>query len=160
MITSYNTGCKLTPEELYRGSEEYYCKELMDRKKNPIKSKTDKIRDQLDCYFKHPCKEPKPKLTPAEIEKFDSGIGIVTIDKDQIASKYIDAAEEFLLDKISSKPGNKEIAIFFDPDDTKEPWRIMVGNTCKHGYFGENSGEFEVHGETLFDAIMELYDLW
>ena len=63
---------------------------------------------------------------------------------------------EVLLDDIANlKQGNKEMALFYEPDCVPN-WEFHLGNTSQTVNLGEVAGEFEVWGYTLSEVIMKM----
>lgn len=57
---------------------------------------------------------------------------------------------------IDAKTGNKEMAIFFMPEN--EHWCIELGNTSSFVLLGETKGELESYDSTLEGAILKMKD--
>lgn len=55
---------------------------------------------------------------------------------------------------IEAKIGNKEMAVFFDPE--VDYWTLALGNPTNCVMLGETSGEIEITGETLKDTIIKM----
>jgi len=62
--------------------------------------------------------------------------------------------EKELRDMADAKTGNKEIALFYDPCGE---WRLDLGNPCQHVMLGEVEGEIQAEGETLEEAILNMW---
>lgn len=57
----------------------------------------------------------------------------------------------------ANKIGNRDLAIFYDPDSEKKfQWAIHLGNNYKSVGLGEVDGQIIVSSESLEDAVTKL----
>jgi hypothetical protein len=64
--------------------------------------------------------------------------------------------EKEIIELIKSKPGNKELALFFDPES--DDWTLELGNNSDVVMLGETSGEITVNGPDIATVIAKAKD--
>lgn len=61
--------------------------------------------------------------------------------------------EQIISQIVAAKKGNKDLAIFYMAGNPDGEWRVAVGNSSGCVMLGECSGDIEVDGETLSEAL-------
>lgn len=67
--------------------------------------------------------------------------------------------ETLLASIIELKKGNRELALFYDPDDDLEcAWHGKLGNRSSFVALGEINGDYEADGSTMKECLEKLLE--